>query len=56
MKCDILKQIIGQIKKYKLTELFQNIEQFKNWTSKLDSTQISNFLSLDVDLEEMKIY
>lgn len=54
MKNDILKQIIEQIKKYELTESFQNIEQFKNWASKLNSTQINNFLSLDIDLGEIK--
>lgn len=56
MKNDILKQIISQIKKYELTDSFSDIERFKSWTSKLNSTQISNFLSLNVDLEKMKIY
>ena len=54
MKNDILKQIIEQIKKYELTESFSDIEQFKNWASKLNSTQINNFLSLDIDLVEIK--
>lgn len=53
MKNDILKQIIGQIKKYELTDSFSGIEQFKIWVSKLNSTQINNFLSLDIDLEEI---
>lgn len=54
MKNDILKQIIGQIKKYGLTDSFSDIEQFINWASNLNSTQINNFLSLDIDLEEIK--
>lgn len=45
MKNDILKQIIGQIKKYGLTDSFSDIEQFINWASNLNSTQINNFLS-----------
>lgn len=54
MKNETLKEIINQIKKYELTESFSDIEQFKNWISNLNSTQINNFLSLDIDLEEMK--
>lgn len=54
MKNEILKQIIEQIKKYELTETFSDAEEFKKWASKLDKTQINNFLSLDMDLEEIK--
>lgn len=54
MKNETLKQIISQIKKYELTETFVDIEQFKKWASKLNSTQINNFLSLDINLEEIK--
>ena len=54
MKNDTLKQIIEQIKKYELTESFSDIEAFKKWASKLNSTQINNFLSLDIDLEEIR--
>lgn len=54
MKKEVLKQIIIQIKKYDLEDAFSNIEEFNNWVSKLNSTQISNFLSLDIDLEEIK--
>ena len=53
MKNETLKQIISQIKKYELTESFSDVEEFKKWASKLNSTQINNFLSLDIDLEEI---
>lgn len=54
MKNEILKQIIEQIKKYELTESFSDVEEFKKWASKLNSTQVNNFLSLDIDLEEVR--
>ena len=54
MKNETLKEIINQIKKYELTESFSDVEQFKEWASKLNSTQINNFLSFDIDLEEIK--
>lgn len=54
MKNETLKEIIKKIKKYDLTETFSDIEQFKDWISKLNSTQINNFLSLNIDLEEIK--
>jgi len=54
MKNETLKQIIEQIKKYELTESFSDVEEFKNWASKLNKTQIINFLSLDINLEEIK--
>lgn len=54
MKNETLKQIIEQIKKYELTESFYDVEEFKKWASKLNSAQISNFLSLDIDLEEIR--
>ena len=53
MKNDTLKQIIEQIKKYELTESFSDVDEFKKWASKLNSTQINNFLSLDIDFEEI---
>ena len=53
MKGEILKQIIEQIKKYELTESFSSAEEFNEWASKLNSTQINNFLSLDIDLQEI---
>lgn len=40
MKNDTLKQIIEQIKKYELTESFSDIETFKKWASKLNSTTL----------------
>lgn len=54
MKNEILKQIIEQIKRYKLTDTFSDVEGFKKWASKLNNTQINNFLSLDIDLEEIR--
>lgn len=54
MKNETLKQIINQIKKYELTEYFSDVEQFNDWASKLNSIQINNFLSLDIELEEIK--
>ena len=54
MKNETLKQIIEQIKKYELTETFSDVEEFKKWASKLNGTQINNFLSLDIDLEEIR--
>ena len=54
MKNEILKQIINQIKKYSLLECFTDIESFDNWVSHLSSTQINNFLSLDIELDEIK--
>lgn len=54
MKNETLKQIIKQIKKYELTESFADVEEFKKWASSLNNTQINNFLSLDIDLEEIR--
>lgn len=54
MTNETLKQIIIQIKKYELTESFSDVENFKEWASKLNSTQINNFLSLDIDSEEIR--
>jgi len=54
VKNETLKQIIEQIKKYELTESFSDVEAFKKWALKLNSTQISNFLSLDINLEEIR--
>lgn len=54
MKNEILKQIINQIKKYELTESFSDGKTFEKWVSKLNITQINNFISLDIDLEEIR--
>ena len=52
VKNEILKQIIEQNKKYELTKTFSDVEEFKKQASKLNGTQISDFISLDIDLEE----
>lgn len=54
MEKEILKQIIDQIKRYDLAESFSDVEQLKTWISKLNSTQINNFLGLNIALEEIK--
>lgn len=54
MTTETLKQIIKQIKKYELTEIFPDTQEFKKWVSKLNNTQINNFLGLDIDLEEIR--
>lgn len=53
MNNQTLKQIISQIKKYELTEEFSNEAEFKSWVEKLNSKQINNFLSLDIELSEI---
>lgn len=54
MENEILKQVIEQIKKYELAELFSDAEEFKKWVLNLNNTQINNFLSLNIDLEEIR--
>lgn len=54
MNHETLKQIIEQIKKYELTESFSDIESFEKWISELNNTQINNFLSLDINLEDIR--
>lgn len=54
MKNQTLKEIIGQIKKYRLISEFNNEEEFKSWVAKLNNKQINNFLNLDIELEEIK--
>ena len=39
MNNETLKQIITQIRKYELTEEFENKEEFQEWISKLNNTQ-----------------
>ena len=48
MKNETLKQIIIQIKKYGLVDVFKTTDNFKNWISTLDSKQINSFLSLNI--------
>lgn len=54
MKNETLKQIIIQIKKYGLVDVFKTIDIFKYWISTLDSKQIDNFLSLDIEPKEVE--
>ncbi|MCM1370805.1 MAG: hypothetical protein NC181_02800 [Clostridium sp.] len=55
MKNNTLKLVIKQIRKYKLTKLFEGKEpkQFEKWISMLNSKQINNFLSLNIDINEI---
>ena len=54
MKNKVLKQIVTQIKKYELALVFSNGEEFKKWVSHLNNTQIENFLSLNINIEEIR--
>lgn len=54
MNNEILKQIIEQVKRYKLSSSFVDTLEFQKWILKLNSTQIENFLSLDIELEQVK--
>ena len=54
MKNETLKQIIIQIKKYDLVDVFKTIDNFKNWISTLDSKQINSFLSLNIEPKEVE--
>ena len=54
MKNETLKQIIIQIKKYGLVDVFKTIDNFKNWISTLDSKQINSFLSLNIEPKEVE--
>lgn len=54
MKNEILKKVISQIKKYDLISSLINIEHFKEWVSSLNDIQISNFINLDIEPEEVE--
>ena len=54
MKNETLKQIIIQIKKYGLVDVFKTTDNFKNWISTLDSKQINSFLSLNIEPKEVE--
>lgn len=54
MKKETIKQIIEQMEKYELTESFPYDKEFEVWVLKLNSTQVNNFLSLDIDIEEIR--
>ena len=49
MNNETLKQIISQIKKYGLVNVFKTIGNFENWMSSINSKQIDNFLSLNIE-------
>jgi len=54
MDKDLLKKIVVQIKKYKLTNYFDTKEGFINWFKSLSKKELDNFLSLDVDVNEVE--
>ena len=54
MNNETLKQIISQIKKYDLVDVFKTIDNFKKWISTLDSKQINSFLSLNIEPKEVE--
>ena len=54
MNNEILKQIISQIKKYGLVNVFKTIGNFENWMSSINSKQIDNFLSLNIEPKEVE--
>lgn len=49
-----LFQIINQIKKYDLSDLFKDKETFQDWLSKLNDLQINNFINLNINPEDVK--
>ena len=48
-----LKQIISQIKKYGLVDVFKTTDIFENWISSLNTKQIDNFLNLNIEPKEV---
>ena len=54
MNNETLKQIISQIKKYGLVNVFKTIGNFENWMSSINSKQIDNFLSLNIEPKEVE--
>ena len=48
-----LKQIISQIKKYGLVDVFKTTDNFENWISSLNTKQIDNFLNLNIEPKEV---
>lgn len=54
MENKTLKLIIDQINKYELAEQFNNKDDFNDWITNLNITQINNFLSLDIDSAELE--
>lgn len=54
MNKEQLKKIISQIKKYNLTTIFDDSDNFNEWLLKLNSRQIKNFNELDINIEEIQ--
>ena len=50
---ETLKKIIEQLRKYEIIDCFGNEEEFIEWASKLNDTQVNNFLDLDIELSEV---
>lgn len=53
MKNDDLKRVIKQIKKYNLSSEFESEEEVKLWLLSLNSKQIHNFLSLNININDV---
>lgn len=49
MKKEHLKQLLNQIKKYKLTKLFNNSTEFDKWLNSLSIKQIKNLNNLTIE-------
>ena len=54
MNNETLKQIISQIKKYGLVDVFKTTDNFENWLSSLSFEQIDNFLGLNIEPKEVE--
>lgn len=54
MKSEDLKKLISQIKRYGLTEVFNNSKEFDRWLSKLNKKQLQNFNSLNIDPNQIQ--
>lgn len=54
MENETLKQILKQIRKYELSKYFSDVQDLNIWLSTLNHLQITNFLSLDIDLEDIR--
>lgn len=54
MKNEELIKVIEQLKKYNLAKAFEDEENFKSWLTKLNTNQIQNFLSLNIEPDEVE--
>ncbi|MEG1647815.1 MAG: hypothetical protein RR325_03525 [Bacilli bacterium] len=54
MKNEELKKILYQIRRYNLIQVFDDENKLKLWLSNLNKTQIANFLSLNINIAEIK--